>query len=118
MEGPKNGGERVTFTKASAQRIADAVRGFEQGSRDIPAHITAPRMAGGGGGAGIKICKFTGSWQINSLKSVRLMFPKSTTENAVFEAKNLFGDITGCGERACAIAKSGTAWYLIAAQCQ
>lgn len=118
MEGAKDGGERVTFTKASAQRIADAVRGFEQGGRDIPAYVSAPRLASGGGGSAIKICKFTGSWAINTTKEVRPKFPKNTTENITFTTENLFADITGCGERACAIAKSGTAWYLIAAQCQ
>jgi hypothetical protein len=44
-------------------------------------------------------------------------FNQTTTPNTV-AAVNLFANIaTPSGARNCAIAKDGTAWYLIAAQC-
>lgn len=67
--GSKAGDNRVSFTKASAERIADAVRKVEAGNRNAAPFISAPRGFGGGGSA-IRAATFTGSWDRNSLKTV------------------------------------------------
>lgn len=65
------------------------------------------------GGSPLRICTFTGAWSVNGSKTVTLRGATTT-----FSAVNLFSNITvDCGLRNCAIAKNGTAWYLIAAQC-
>ena len=66
-----------------------------------------------------RICTFTGSWSINASKTVT--FKGVTTTPNTVSVVNLFAAITGTTVtstlRNCAIAKEGTAWYLIAAQC-
>lgn len=70
----------------------------------------------GGSSDPIRICKFTGSWLTNTTKVVTLKYQTATPNT--FLASNLFANISvDCGERNCAIARSGTAWFLIAAQC-
>lgn len=73
-----------------------------------------------GGGGGIKICTFTGAWAINTYKDVRPIPPNTavTTQSQVYQTKNLFADISSCGERYCAISSYGGTWFLIASQCQ
>lgn len=107
--------EKVTFTRSAADRIAKVVRAVEAGNRDCQAlRFEKPRS--GGGGQPIRICKFTGSWGTNTLKTVT--FRNVTTTPNTATAMNLFANISvDCGERLAAIAREGTAWYLIAAQC-
>lgn len=62
-----------------------------------------------------RICTFTGSWSKNTDKTVTFKF-QTNTPNTV-QASNLFAEIGGSGTRNCAIAKEGTAWFLIAAEC-
>ena len=66
-----------------------------------------------------RVCTFTGAWAINGEKVVTFR-GVTTTPNTV-SALNLFASVTGSTSttttRNCAIAKDGTAWYLIAAQC-
>jgi hypothetical protein len=60
-----------------------------------------------------KMATFTGEWSKNSLKSVTLRGATVT-----LNATNLFANIaTAASSRNCAIARDGTAWYLIAAEC-
>jgi hypothetical protein len=60
-----------------------------------------------------RVCTFTGAWAINAAKVVTFRGVTSTVN-----ATNLFAAITASSSaRNCAIAKDGTAWYLIAAQC-
>lgn len=69
-----------------------------------------------GGEKQFRICTFTGSWSINATKTVTFRGVTSTPNTVA--AVNLFADIaTSSSSRTCAIAKDGTAWYLIAAQC-
>lgn len=107
----------VTFTYGAAQRIASAVRKVEIGDRaggalsfervydELPTTKKTFRM-----------CTFTGAWSKNSLKTVTFR-GVTTTPNTV-SANNVFAELQG-GTAAlnCAIAKDGTAWYLIAAEC-
>jgi hypothetical protein len=61
-----------------------------------------------------RVGTFTGSWSINTSKTVTLRGSTDTKS-----ALNLFAGITSTSTQTknCAIAKDGTAWYLIAAQC-
>jgi hypothetical protein len=60
-----------------------------------------------------RVCTFTGAWSKTSNKTVTLR-----NQTATLVATNLFADIvTATSSRTCAVAKDGTAWYLIAAEC-
>ena len=64
-----------------------------------------------------RICTVTGAWNINETKTVTFR-GVTTTPNTV-SAVNLFTSLTttqGQTSQPCAIAKDGTAWYLIGAQ--
>jgi hypothetical protein len=108
--------EPITFTRGAAERIANAVRKVEIGERNggqlefepvLPAMRRAP----------FKVCTFTGEWAKLSLKTVTFKY-MTTTPNTV-AAMNLFAQIatSSSATRNCAIARDGTAWYLIAAEC-
>jgi hypothetical protein len=61
-----------------------------------------------------RICTFTGAWAINGEKTVTFR-GVTTTPNTV-SALNLFFPVTSTATNAttdCAIAKDGTAWYLV-----
>jgi hypothetical protein len=104
--------ERVTFTRPAAERIAKVVRAVEAGDRDQPG-ITYGSALGGVASKTFRMATFTGSWSINSAKTVTL---RGST--ATLSATNLFAAIgTAASSRNCAVAKDGTAWFLIAAQC-
>jgi hypothetical protein len=66
------------------------------------------------GGKVFRICTFTGAWSKNSAKMVT--FRGITTTPNTVSASNIFANITATAGN-CAIAKDGTAWYLIAAEC-
>jgi hypothetical protein len=64
-----------------------------------------------------RICTFTGAWNKNSAKTVTLKYQTATPNT--FAATNLFATIgTAAASRNCAIARDGTAWFLIAAECE
>lgn len=109
--------DRVTFTPGSAERIAKVVRIVEAGNRDATGYVPGPRLQGGG--KVFRVCKFTGSWSIDTSKTVTFL-NQTATPNTV-AATNLFATISGSTVTStflnCAIAKDGTAWYLIAAEC-
>ena len=105
----------VQFTRESAERISRVVRESENAT--LPgAALTmsplpeAPRKV-------FRICAFTGAWSKNTLKTITLRH-QTTTPNT-FVARNLFAEIgnTTATARSCAIAREGTAWYLVAAEC-
>jgi hypothetical protein len=104
--------ERVDFTRSAAERIANVVRLVEGGDRDeqslrFKRAADEPRKV-------FRIATFTGAWSIAATKTVTFKF---ATANTVV-ATNLFAAVpapTGSGD--CAIAKEGTAWFLIAAVC-
>ena len=107
---------RVDFTRAAAERIANVVRTVERGDRDGEAlrFGRAPDAVG----KVFRICTFTGTWAIDTLKTLTFR-GVTTTPNTVL-AYNLFAVITTSGTATstpCAIGKEGTAWYLIAARC-
>jgi hypothetical protein len=102
--------ERVTFTKPAAERIAKVVRAVEGGDRD-----TGPLTFGNRGVAGnpktFRVCTFTGAWSINATKTVT--FKNQTATPNTVAAVNLFYTLPDSGMSDCAIAKEGTAWYLV-----
>jgi len=103
--------ERVTFTKPAAERIAKVVRAVEGGDRDA-----GPLTFGNRGVAGnpktFRVCTFTGAWSINDTKTVT--FKNQTATPNTVAAVNLFFPFPAPASATdCAIAKEGTAWYLI-----
>lgn len=115
----KPANQRVTFTKAAADRIASAVREVEAGNRDCGPMTFTPSNPSKHK-AVFRVCTFTGSWAIDSMKTVT--FRSVTTTPNTVTAINIFAEINGGTSSACvstcAIAKEGTAWYLVAAGCQ
>lgn len=109
--------ERVTFTRGAAERIADAVREVEAGDRDGMPWRVSPRLAGSGSPKLFRICTFTGSWTKNTAKVVTFKYQTSTPNTAT--ATNLFATVANTATNTvnCAIARDGTAWFLIAAEC-
>lgn len=104
--------ERVTFTRPAAERIAKVVRKVEQGDRGSNGLRFLSRSGGGGASPKtFRICTFTGSWSIDGIKTVT--FRNQTTTPNTLSASNLFFDIPDDGTKNCAVAKDGTAWYLV-----
>jgi len=105
----------VSFTKAAAVRINDAVLTVEKGNRTHPGLTFDHPMPGGS--KVFRVCAFTGTWSKGSSKTVTFKSTTSTPNTAV--AQNIFVSVgsTATGSKNCAIAKDGTAWYLIAAEC-
>jgi hypothetical protein len=101
--------DRVDFTRSAAERIANVVRLVEGGDRDeqslrFKRAADEPRKV-------FRIATFTGAWSINAAKAVTLKY-QTTTPNTV-SATNLFLGLEPTGECDVAIAKEGTAWYLV-----
>jgi hypothetical protein len=113
-DGAAAGTQRVTFTKGAAERIGKVVREVEAGNRDLGPLEFGPRV--GTHGKVFRVCTFTGAWSISAEKTVTFRGVTSTPNTVA--AVNLFAAISApSGTANCAIAKDGTAWYLIAAQC-
>ena len=102
--------DAVQFTYESAERIADVVRAAELAtpqSRPLTFEARldqkAPKI--------FRVCTFSGSWAIGSSKTVTFKNQTATPNTAMVE--NLFWPLPTGGTRDCAIAKDGTAWYLM-----
>ena len=107
--------QRVTFTKGSAERIAAVVRDYEAGDRG--AEPLRFGTVATDGRKVFRIATFSGAWSIGATKTVTFKYQTATPNTAV--ATNLFAAIaTFAGSRDCAIARDGTAWFLIAARCE
>jgi hypothetical protein len=106
----------VRFDRQSGQRIAAAVLSVERGNRDQPPVTFNPAL-GGSSAKMIRMGTFTGAWALNASNTVTFRTTTSTPNTAL--ALNIFAAIatSATSPRNCAIAKDGTAWYLIAAQC-
>ena len=105
--------ERVTFTKPAAERIAKVVRAVEGGNRDC-GPLTFGARVGGVSGKVFRIATYTGAWSIGDAKTVSFKY-QTATPNTV-SATNLFFPVTNtatASARDCAIAKDGTAWFLV-----
>jgi len=104
------------FSLTDAARIARAVRTVEIGDRRQDG-VTFRQMPEAGKSRVFRICTFTGAWSKTSAKTVSLKY-QTTTPNT-FVATNLFANISASTAQTlnCAIAREGTAWFLIAAEC-
>jgi len=104
------------FDAQSAVRIANAVRKVEIGDRaEKPLEFdpVLPQQQR----KTFRIATFSGAWSIGATKTVTFKYQTATPNTAV--ATNLFAAIaTFAGSRDCAIARDGTAWFLIAARCE
>lgn len=100
---------------ARTRRTIEAVEGgvVRSGFRSTPAVLEGdissnPKV--------FRICTFTGAWSIGAVKNVKIKYVAGATNTV--NVTNLFAAVpapTGAGD--CAIAKEGTAWFLIAAVC-
>ena len=98
--------DRVTFTKAAAERIASVVRTVEAGNRDTEGFPTAPRFGAGGNGAPVKFCSWSATWSYSSTATITF-----ATGGATATANNAF---LGVGPGDGWAARKGTAgWQLI-----
>jgi hypothetical protein len=102
--------DRVSFTRPAAERIGKAVRQVEAGDRDCGPIEWGPR-GGAASGKVFRICTFTGSWAINTAKTVT--FRNVTTTPNTASATNLMCGLSPTGSCDITIAKDGTAWYLV-----
>jgi hypothetical protein len=98
----------VLFDRASAERIASAVRRVEIGDRSEAA-LRFRRELPQTQRKVFRIATFTGAWSIGATKTVTFKYQTSTA-NAV----NLFALVPApSGTADCAIARDGTAWFLV-----
>ena len=98
------------FDAQSAVRIANAVRKVEIGDRaEKPLEFdpVLPQQQR----KTFRIATFSGAWAIGATKTVTFKYATATPNTA--SALNLFFPVTGSGTSDCAIAKDGTAWFLI-----
>jgi len=101
----------VLFDRASAERIASAVRKVEIGDRSEAA-LRFRRELPQTQRKVFRIATFTGAWAIGATKTVTFKYQTATPNTAV--AVNLFFPFPDpAGATDCAIARDGTAWHLI-----
>ena len=107
--------DRVSFTRPAVDRIARVVRAVEN-ARPAGAGLSSRVVVAGGKDKPFRVATFTGAWPINTATTVTFRNVTSTPNTA--SARNLFAVIAApSSAKNCAIAKDGTAWYLIAAEC-
>lgn len=80
----KPANQRVTFTKASADRIAAAVRDIESGNRDAGPIEWGPRGVGSPG-ASIRLASFTGTsiWLQSETRQITLMEKDTASSSSI-----------------------------------
>ena len=100
------------FDLGSAARIARVVRHVEQDVRTRP--LTFDSVQQSRARPVFRVCTFTGAWSKGATKTVTFKYQAGTV-NAI----NLFAAIgtATIDLRNCAVAREGTAWFLIAAEC-
>ena len=107
--------DRISFTRPAVDRIARVVRAVEN-ARPAGGGLRSRAVVEAGSSRLFRVCTFTGAWPLNTAKTVTFKNVTSTPNTA--SAMNLFAVIAApASAKNCAIAKDGTAWYLIAAQC-
>jgi hypothetical protein len=101
------------FDLPSAVRIARVVRAVEQEPRRARPLTFAPVFEQRKDKP-FRVCTYSGDWPVGSSKTVTFKY-QTTTPNTV-SATNLFLPLPENGTRDCAVAKDGTAWFLVQAQ--
>lgn len=104
--------DRVTFTKASAERISRVVRRVEAGNRGGQPLTFEPRI-GGGGGSVFRMATFTGAWDKDTFNTVTVYDSTQTlsVNNLLFPVPVLSDDANSPTH--CAIAKDRGTWQLV-----
>ena len=106
----------VSFTRAAANRIAKTVSRVEGEARKTEPLRFGPRQRPRPGGVFRIATHGSAAWNKDSTQTVTFVTTTSTPNTAT--AVNLFADLaSGVTGRSVAIARDGTAWYLIAAEC-
>jgi hypothetical protein len=100
------------FTRESAERIANVVRAAELAS-PAARPLSFERADFFKQSKVFRVCTFTGAWSINDTKTVT--FRNQTATPNTVAAVNLFFPFPAASNATtdCAIAKDGTAWFLI-----
>jgi hypothetical protein len=100
----------VSFTKAAAVRINNAVLTVEKGNRTHPG-LTFDHPMPGGATKLIRRATFSGSWAVNSTAVVTFVQAPTATASAT----NLTWPLGGCTQSTttCIVGKEGTSWWLI-----
>lgn len=100
----------IQFDSGSGERIARVVQFVEQ--QPTPAKPLTFDAAAAPGRRVFRVGTFNSAWPKDASRTVTLR------SGSTVSAMNLFADIaTAVSVRDCAIAREGTAWYLIAAEC-
>jgi hypothetical protein len=102
--------EPTQFTRESAERIANVVRAAELAS-PAARPLSFDRVDTPQKQRLFRVCTFTGAWSIGDTKTVTFKYQTATPNTA--SVTNLFFPIASSAGSDCAIAKEGTAWYLI-----
>lgn len=97
------------FTRESAERIARVVRAAEL-SYPQARPLEFP-IASGQGGRQVRLAKFTGSWAINTLKTIT--FASSAASPPTALARNVVCGLNPLGECQISVGKAGAEWFLI-----
>ena len=106
--------DRVVFLRPDAERIARAVRTVENGDRD-ESPLSFGRVVESGRRVILRVCTFSGSWGINSSKT--LTFENvTTTPNTVSAVNRLFTIGDACETQVCYIGRIGPDWHLLNVQ--
>jgi hypothetical protein len=112
----KSNTQRVSFTRRDADRIGRVVRTVEAGDKKGNALTFGHRQQPRPGGVFRIATHGSASWNKDSTQTVTFVTTTSTPNTTT--AVNLFADLaSGVTGRSVAIARDGTAWYLIAAEC-
>lgn len=107
----------IQFDAASGQRIGNVVRFVEgQANRLNPLDYDVAVEQAGGRSRLFRIATFTGSWAINTDKAVTFKYQTATpntvsASNVLFPLPELSNSTTS--PTVCAIARDGTAWFLL-----
>jgi hypothetical protein len=99
------------FTRESAERIANVVRAAELAS-PAARPLSFDRVDTPQKQRLFRVCTFTGAWSINDTKTVTFR-NQTATPNTVAAVNLFFPFPAPASATDCAIAKDGTAWYLI-----
>jgi hypothetical protein len=102
---PRKSGSGATFTKAAAKRIQRAVLTVERGGGDM----SRPSLRTAGSDVEIIRGTFTAPWSKDATKTVTDAIQSSVT----YEANNYFAEVSGTGEKKCAIGLFSGEWILL-----
>jgi hypothetical protein len=100
----------VTFTRQSAEEIAEVIRAARGGNRNQPPSRLPTAMDRG---PLIVRGTFVAPWAKGATTTVT----DAVNPGVTYTAKNYFAGLSGSTTKACAIANVGTEWILIAAEC-